>query len=429
MDDAILKDYQRLAREIGETTSGLGSLLLEYDTPWAALQAPERRLAELPVSTQRALHRARRRFRHTSAIYGKECDDHFGKKGGKKGGKNPDNTLDNNHGNKHGNKHGKHPARRHDRRSLQSREFTGDRERAFLVITHPAYPALLKAVPDPPPWLFVAGDLSCLKRPAVAIVGSRNASAAGLHLTRALARTLAERGYLVCSGLALGIDTAAHEGALERGRTAAVLASGLDRRSPRRNLALADRICEAGCLVTELPDGTTPNRGRFPRRNRIISGLCTATIIVEAALPSGTLHTAHAAAEQGRDVYVLPWSLVHPGGRGCLRLLRDGAIPITDLDDLDDFFPASDTSATGSSGGAPSADPGVSSDSVTAAERRILGLIGDSALTPEEIQALSDLDATSAMQCLTDLELRGFIARRNGRYLLYTAATKATGKA
>ena len=280
----------------------------------------------------------------------------------------------------------------------------------FVAITDPAYPALLRESPDPPPWLFYRGDLRGLERPAVAVVGARRASRAGLEAAARIARTLAAGGYTVCSGLALGIDAAAHRGALEGGVTAAVLASGVDRPSPYRHQSLAWRIAERGCLLSELPDATAPSRAGFPRRNRIISGLCAATVIVEAALPSGSLHTAAAALEQGRDVYVLPWSVFHEPGAGCLALLRDGATPITDLDELSAHFP--DLSAPP----ALACAPPVAAPPVSVPGRRLLACIGDDGATLDELQHGSGLATEALLATLMDLELGGWLYRAEGRY-------------
>ncbi|MHA7816450.1 MAG: DNA-processing protein DprA [Pseudohaliea sp.] len=195
-----------------------------------------------------------------------------------------------------------------------------------LPFGNAGYPALLRAISDPPPWLYLRGDPALLAGPQLAVVGSRRASALGRRATRELAGDLAQAGLTVTSGLALGIDGCAHRGALDAGGdTVAVMATGIDQVYPRRHRDLAAAIVERGCLVTELPPGAGPRRSHFPRRNRLISGLSLGTLVIEAALPSGTLLTASAAAAQGRDVFAVPWSRFHPGGRGCLQLLRDGA--------------------------------------------------------------------------------------------------------
>lgn len=188
------------------------------------------------------------------------------------------------------------------------------------------WPPLLAETAGAPPLLFARGDIACLARPQVAIVGSRHASAYGLGLARAFARDLAAAGFVITSGLALGIDAAAHEGALAGGgRTIAVLGCGLDRCYPLRHRELAARIAGQGCLLGELPCGTAPLPAFFPQRNRIISGLSLGVLVVEAAPDSGSLITARMALEQGREVFAIPGSIRSPLSRGCHQLLRDGA--------------------------------------------------------------------------------------------------------
>lgn len=385
--------YAVLRSWVGLQTQGLGALLREYTRLESALYASEARLAQLPPATQRVLKAARDAWpRPRPAPPGARAP--FGPSAQAA----PNDPLSPLPG-----------APRGERTSARPGDPGGASggPTRFVPITDPAYPALLREAPDPPPWLFYRGDLRCLARPAVALVGTRRASRAGLKAAASLARTLADGGYTVCSGLALGIDAAAHHGALERGVTAAVLASGVDRPSPYRHQSLARRIAERGCLVSELPDGTAPSRAGFPRRNRIISGLCSATIIVEAALPSGSLHTAAAALEQGRDVYVLPWSVFHQQGAGCLALLRDGATPITDLDELSAHFPGVL---------APPAPAPSSAPRIPAPSRRLLACIGDGGATLDELQRDSGLSAGVLLATLTNLELDGWVCRADGGY-------------
>jgi DNA processing protein len=197
------------------------------------------------------------------------------------------------------------------------------------------YPARLLAIYDPPPVLFVRGT-TVREETAVAVVGSRVASPLGRTSARVLARDLASAGVAVVSGLARGIDTAAHEGALAaRGRTVAVLGSGLDRLYPRENEQLAGRIASAGgAVVSEFPLGTSPLPGHFPRRNRIIAGWSSAVVVVEAAERSGALVTARAAADEGREVCAVPGHPSHPGARGTNQLIRDGAALVRDAGDV-----------------------------------------------------------------------------------------------
>ena len=190
---------------------------------------------------------------------------------------------------------------------------------------HPDYPALLRRAPSPPPVLFLAGDADLLWHPQVAIVGSRKPSAGGRERSRQFGRAFAAAGWAVTSGLAEGIDTAAHEGALAAGRTVAVVGTGLDLAYPAVNAGLMARIVATGAVVSEHPPGTPAIANHFPSRNRIIAGLSLGTLVVEAALRSGALISARLAAEAGREVFALPGSLDNPMARGCHRLIREGA--------------------------------------------------------------------------------------------------------
>lgn len=197
---------------------------------------------------------------------------------------------------------------------------------AILTLDHPAYPGLLRHIPDPPLLLYIRGRSELLSRPGLAIVGSRNASGEGVRNARAFGRAVAECGITVCSGLALGIDAAAHEGALDGpGSTVAVMGTGPDSVYPARNRALAHRIAQHGCLVSEYPPGTSVQPANFPRRNRIISGMAQAVLVVEAAARSGSLITAHLAAEHGRDVFAIPGSIHAALSKGCHALIKQGA--------------------------------------------------------------------------------------------------------
>jgi DNA processing protein len=196
----------------------------------------------------------------------------------------------------------------------------------LLRCTEADFPPQLENIPQPPAVLFVAGDASLLLYPQVAIVGARGATAAGLAHARAFARALADAGFAITSGMADGIDGAAHAAALEIGApTLAVIGTGPDRVYPRKHHALARRIATHGALISEFPPGTSARADHFPRRNRIISGLALGTLVVEAGLRSGSLITARLAAEQGREVFALPGSIHSPLARGCHRLIRDGA--------------------------------------------------------------------------------------------------------
>lgn len=204
-----------------------------------------------------------------------------------------------------------------------------------LIAARSGYPARLAEIVDPPIVLWAAGRADMLERPAVAVVGSRNASASGIAQARRLGRDLAQAGLTVVSGLARGIDAAAHEGALEGGGpTVAVLGCGVDVVYPRQHGQLSRRIREAGCLVSELPPAAPPLPRHFPLRNRVISGLSLAVVVVEAAERSGSLITARTALEQGRDVLAVPGAVVSGCHRGCHALIKDGAGLVETAEDV-----------------------------------------------------------------------------------------------
>jgi DNA processing protein len=189
-----------------------------------------------------------------------------------------------------------------------------------------AYPPQLAATPGAPPVLYVQGDVAALRRPQLAVVGSRRPTPAGRRIGHEFAAALAGAGLVITSGMALGIDTAGHEGALEAGGTTiAVFGCGLAHRYPRENSALAERILRRGALVSEFPPWEAPRRQNFPRRNRVISGLSRGTLVVEAATGSGSLITARFAADQGREVFAIPGSVHNALSRGCHQLIREGA--------------------------------------------------------------------------------------------------------
>lgn len=205
----------------------------------------------------------------------------------------------------------------------------------LLSCRSPLYPPLLGELADAPPLLYIKGDAHCLAQAQVAVVGSRQSSPGGRQNALRLAGELCRHEFLITSGLAYGIDAAAHEGALTaKGRTVAVLGSGLDRIYPCRHQALAARIAENGALVSELAPDSPPLAHHFPRRNRIISGLSLAILVVEAGERSGSLITARLALEQGRDVMAIPGALQNPLAAGCHRLIQDGALLVTSADDI-----------------------------------------------------------------------------------------------
>jgi len=286
-----------------------------------------------------------------------------------------------------------------------------------LPLGDPRYPALLRAIPAPPPWLYLRGNPAALAEPQVAIVGSRRASALGRRAALELGGELAQAGLTVTSGLAIGIDGCAHRGALEAGGdTVAVMATGIDEVYPRRHRELAEAIVERGCLVTELPPGTGPRPSQFPKRNRLISGLSLGTVVVEAALPSGSLLTAHAAAAQGRDVFAVPWSRFHPGGRGCLQLLRDGAGLVEGAADVllslgwPGLLPpaaAEDAAAHGTP--APGFD-------LSGPARRLLGALDAGERAPDRLATDLGESVEWVLTAVGELELAGLADRGAGGY-------------
>jgi DNA processing protein len=203
----------------------------------------------------------------------------------------------------------------------------------MVAIGEPDYPPWLRHVDGAPPIIAIRGDASCLIRPVVAIVGSRNASIAGRKFAMQIADAVGAQGYVVASGLARGIDAAAHEAAISTG-TIAVLAGGLDRLYPPENLDLAERLLGRGAHLSEMPMGHEPRGKDFPRRNRIISGLALAVVVVEAALRSGSLITARRAADQGRLVFAVPGSPLDPRAAGTNLLIKDGAEIVTGVEDV-----------------------------------------------------------------------------------------------
>ncbi|MEO7026275.1 MAG: DNA-processing protein DprA, partial [Caulobacteraceae bacterium] len=203
----------------------------------------------------------------------------------------------------------------------------------LITSVEPGYPRLLAVLDPPPPLLWVLGDVGQLSRPAVAVVGARVASAAGQRFARDLAAALGEAGYAVISGMARGIDAAAHEGAMSSG-TAAVLAGGIDDIYPPEHHELYERLRARGCLVSEQPIGYRAKAKDFPRRNRIISGLALGVVVVEAELRSGSLITARLAGEQGRDVFAVPGSPMDPRSRGANDLIRQGATLVEEVEDV-----------------------------------------------------------------------------------------------
>ncbi|MBV1862944.1 MAG: DNA-processing protein DprA [Rhodobacteraceae bacterium] len=280
----------------------------------------------------------------------------------------------------------------------------------LLCISDPEYPSLLKKIPDAPPILWVVGDLSLLSRPSVSLVGARNASSLGVRMTRLIAHELGEAGYVVTSGLARGIDAAAHEAALKTG-TIAVQASGLDVIYPRENARLHDDIAQSGLRLSEQPIGLPPQARHFPQRNRIIAGLSTATVVIEGAARSGSLITARDTADLGRDVMAVPGNPLDARAAGCNMLIRDGAMLVRSGKDIIDALQMPELPPLK----APNPKPVVVPPEHVA--EKILTLLGPNAIPEDMLIRDTGLPAQSVSQHLLSLELEGKIERHPGGML------------
>jgi DNA processing protein len=222
-----------------------------------------------------------------------------------------------------------------DRKIIQaSLEWLDQPGHQALKLNDPDYPQLLRGIDDPPPILYLMGKPELLLQPLLAVVGSRNPTASGRTNAREFSRFLAGSGLTICSGLALGIDTEAHQGAISSGQTVAVMGTGPDRIYPAKNRQLAHQIASDHLLITELPPGTPAKAENFPRRNRIISGLSLGVLVVEATLQSGSLITARLGTEQGREVFAIPGSIHNPQSKGCHALIKQGAILVESAQDI-----------------------------------------------------------------------------------------------
>ncbi len=286
----------------------------------------------------------------------------------------------------------------------------------LITLQDPEYPLLLRETADPPAALFVHGDPMLLTSPQIAIVGSRNPSTSGRSTAKEFARCLARAGITITSGLAVGIDGASHQGALEAdGATIAVTGTGLDRVYPASHHKLARQIAEqGGALISEFPPGTPARAGHFPRRNRIISGLSLGTLVVEAALQSGSLITARQATEQGREVFAIPGSIHNPLARGCHAIIRQGAKLVeTAQDIIEELGPLLHTlvPAEEPDSKIPDSESGFEMD---AEYRQLLETIGYDPIPIDEIIAQSGLTAEAVSSMLLLLELEGYVSSAPG---------------
>ncbi len=279
----------------------------------------------------------------------------------------------------------------------------------YLMLGRGLYPSMLAELDDAPPLLIAEGDLGLLEKACVAIVGARNASAAACRFARGLAHDLGREGVVVVSGLARGIDTAAHDGALQTG-TIGVIAGGIDVFYPPENEARQKTMFERGLVVAEMPPGTEPRARHFPYRNRIIAGLCAGTVVVEAAPRSGSLITARLAAEMGREVMAVPGSPLDPRAQGCNQLIRDGATLVQNAADVIEAIQPSRTRVA-----SPRFDYQPQAEQFDGeAVETIEGLLGPSPVPVDEIIRLSGAPSGAVQMALLELDLAGRLERHAG---------------
>ncbi len=288
----------------------------------------------------------------------------------------------------------------------------------FIALCEPAYPVALAAIADPPPLLALCGDADLLAGDSVAVVGARNASANGLHLATRLAAELGAAGLTVVSGMARGIDAKAHVGALETG-TVAVMGGGVDVVYPKENRQLFERLLERGAIVSEAPVGTVPRARHFPRRNRIISGLCRGVVVVEAAARSGALITARLALEQGREVFAVPGSPLDPRARGPNHLIRQGAALVETAQDVLDALTEGGRRALDEpprpefSAAAPES-ASMDESALGNARAIVVSLLGPSPAPVDLLVRQSRLTPAMVATILLELELAGRLERQPG---------------
>jgi len=276
----------------------------------------------------------------------------------------------------------------------------------LICLADAAYPARLRHVPDPPPLIYVAGNIDLLQHPSLAIVGSRSPTPRATADAKAFARTLSDAGLCIVSGLALGVDAAAHRGGLDGASSSlAVVGTGIDRIYPPGNAGLAHEIAERGAIVSEFPLGTPPVRTNFPRRNRIIGGIGLGCLVVEAAMHSGSLITARQAADYGREVFALPGSIHSPLSKGCHWLIKQGAKLVESADDiLEEFGVAAVRDVRAGPPHAP----------VDEHVGHLLAALGTETLSIDALCERTGLTAEVASAMLLTLELDGYVARLAG---------------
>ncbi len=293
-----------------------------------------------------------------------------------------------------------------------------DAKHHLLTLDDGDYPVLLRKIADPPPVLFASGDPGILVMPQLAIVGSRHPTPLGKDTAYEFSRYLARAGLTITSGLAVGIDAAAHRGALAGGgKTVAVCGTGPDQIYPAANAKLAAELSSGGVWITEFPVGTPPRKHHFPQRNRVISGLSLGTLVVEAAQRSGSLITARLAAEQGREVFAIPGSIHSPLSRGCHRLIRDGAKLVETVADIYDELAAIaglvlETSRAEAADANPEIAPDLDKDYV-----KLLEIMGPEPVPVDLLVERSGLTAEEVSSMLLIMELQGHVeSTPDGKY-------------
>lgn len=286
----------------------------------------------------------------------------------------------------------------------------------IITLFDPRYPQQLKTINQPPPVLFVRGDPDYLQQPQLAIVGSRNPTAAGKQTAIDFAKHLANSGITITSGLARGIDGASHQGALQGlAGTVALVAHGLDIVYPAAHRALAEEVAKHGAVVSEVPIGTEPHKGLFPRRNRIISGLSLGTLIVEAALKSGSLITAKHALEQDREVFAIPGSIHNPLAKGCHQLIRQGAKLVETAEDIiEELLPHLPTGITAV---ADTLNSEKNEQTLDPDHQKLLKCLQYEAIAIDELVNCSGFSAAEVASMLLIMELEGSVVNDGGRYM------------
>ncbi|MGE3147714.1 MAG: DNA-processing protein DprA [Pseudorhodoplanes sp.] len=301
-------------------------------------------------------------------------------------------------------------------RDEAEREIEACRRRGIGLVgrDEPDYPFRLRMIDDPPPLIAVRGRLACLSAPMVAIVGARNASAVGRSFAERLARDLGAAGFVVASGLARGIDGAAHRGSLATG-TIAVLAGGFDHVYPPEHIDLLEAILETGAAITEMPMHWQARAADFPRRNRLISGVSAGVVIVEAARRSGSLHTARRAAEQGREVFAVPGSPLDPRAEGTNALLKEGVAPVTEAADVIEVLrPILRDGENRFIASSETADLAAEDETPSEYRDGITSLLGPSPIDIDVLIRLSGAPPAVVRTVLLELEIAGRLERQAG---------------